>query len=1013
MTHIMRLAILLAIIGNCPILTHGQDSTVTKAMAESPLVSVRSEAFEPMASLAMIELSDDMQRIQLLASEPLVVDPVEVAFDDAGRMWVVEMRDYPMQVGESPTGRIRVLSDTDRDGRYDAAQVFAEKLAMPTGLALWKDGAVVTLAGELVFLRDTNQDGKSDKREQWLRGFTEDNEQLRANHPRLGPDGVWYIACGLRGGSIELGDHFASQTDSNPLQVGRRDIRFDSESGHVEAITGPAQFGLAFDSLGSRFFCSNRNPAVQVVFEQKDLSSNPLFGLVPPIKDVIPAGESSRVYPLVDAWTTSNLHSGQFTAACGVFLRRTPMKNSWQEIYACEPTGSLIKRVNAKRNGASFELIERAQESPEWLASRDEWFRPVNLALAPNNTIVVVDMHRAVIEHPRWVPEELKRRPDERWGNDRGRVFVVDGESRPFGEALSELAKQPLGQLSSNALVERLPRGGRWARETCTRLLLERSATEVVPQLNRLLTSWPRTEQMTSDTRIAIAQLVVALGGTVPFSELCASQDRELSEVVGLLRLAREAGQVGQELDVQLHTLALESPSVLFESLLCMAQRPRSSLPNEVMDRVVESDDPRMLIAAAGAVHEQPDRFLSTWLNALGRSRSLLKNTSGFVADAARKLAAGALKKNGSKRLLIHAVQESLHSDDSNAECLLAALAVEEALLLANRVQVDGRLSTRVNQLVLDVEQSNAIRKSAIRVLSWSTSTVDRELLIGLASGTPEPDLLEELLRGWARIAVDDASKEACDRKLIDLVTEGTPRERSVALTVLLESTNRIDKLAKELQKDAQTKNASLARLVGPTELKRLVSRSGGKTKDIFVLALSSLVNSDRVGVVAKYLPAAGRASDLGQCDLDYGRKLFEQHCATCHKIGSIGIDVGPDISDSRTKTPEQLLTSILDPSRVIDNNYFRSVVLTEDDQVIDGIITEETDEAVVVTSQGRKRTTIARSEIVEIKQAGVSLMPEGFESQLDPDAMTDLIAFIKGWRYEASTATSSPPPTR
>jgi putative heme-binding domain-containing protein len=130
------------------------------------------------------------------------------------------------------------------------------------------------------------------------------------------------------------------------------------------------------------------------------------------------------------------------------------------------------------------------------------------------------------------------------------------------------------------------------------------------------------------------------------------------------------------------------------------------------------------------------------------------------------------------------------------------------------------------------------------------------------------------------------------------------------------------------------------------------------------------------------------------------GKEIFVKHCASCHKVADVGVQVGPDISDSRTQQPTQILTNILDPNRAIDNNYFRFIALTADDQVIEGMIAEETSDSIVLRGQNNVRNTLKRADLQELKATGVSLMPEGLESQIDHQAMADLISFVKNWRY-------------
>jgi putative heme-binding domain-containing protein len=185
------------------------------------------------------------------------------------------------------------------------------------------------------------------------------------------------------------------------------------------------------------------------------------------------------------------------------------------------------------------------------------------------------------------------------------------------------------------------------------------------------------------------------------------------------------------------------------------------------------------------------------------------------------------------------------------------------------------------------------------------------------------------------------------------------------------------------------------ARQLGAAALENLTARSSGEVQRQLQSVYEELVNSDRQQVVNQYL-------DCLQLEADplRGRHVFKTQCGSCHRIGETGIAVGPDISDSRTQQPLQLLTSILNPNLAIDNNYFRYVILTVDDQIIEGMVAEETADAIVIRGPENRRTVVGRHEVAELKATGVSMMPEGLETQIDQQAMADLIAFIKGWRY-------------
>ncbi len=404
-------------------------------------------------------------KIELVASEPQVVDPVAMAFDEQGRLWVAEMRDYPNgpAEGESPKSRIKLLNDQDGDGFYETAQIFADNLLFATGVQPWKGGVIVTMSGQVAYFRDEDGDGRADMRETWFTGFKEENPQLRANHPTFGLDNQIYIANGLRGGVV-IATREEWKGHARPVSISGRDFRFDPLSGTYAAISGVGQFGLTFDAFGNRFVCSNRNPCKHIVLESDYLARNPNLAVSQVANDVAPSGEASRVFPLTKAWTTSTLHAGQFTAACGVTIYQgdaLPAEFRGNS-FTCEPTGSLVHRDVLAPEGATF-TSRYGREDVEFLASRDPWFRAVNLANAPDGALYVADMYRAVIEHPQWMPAELKTRRDLSDGNDRGRIYRIVPKA---GQLPKRSASRSLAQLAPADLVKLLDHPNSWHRES-------------------------------------------------------------------------------------------------------------------------------------------------------------------------------------------------------------------------------------------------------------------------------------------------------------------------------------------------------------------------------------------------------------------------------------------------------------------------------------------------------------------------------------------------------------------
>ncbi|MEZ6054407.1 MAG: hypothetical protein R3C02_23970 [Planctomycetaceae bacterium] len=459
-------------------------STVSSLLGDNT-VAQRPDPVDAETAVTRFVLPDDVQ-IQLVAAEPDVIDPVAMQFGPDGRLWVIEMSDYPNGPPENgpPLSRLRVLSDADGDGRYSDPVTFADKLLFANGLMLWKDGVLVTTNGQVLFLRDTDGDGRADEREIWFEGFKKDNPQLRANHPTLGLDNHIYVASGLRGGEV-IAAREGWKENAQPVSLSGRDFRFDPMAGTYESVSGVGQFGLCFDDYGNRFVCSNRNPCNHIVLEDHYLKGNPSLAVSKVHEDVSPAAEKSTLYPISRIWTTSNLHANQFTAACGLLIYRGGCLPSQYHgnSFTCEPTSNLIHRDVLSPRGATF-TSHPGRDGVEFLATKDEWFRPVNLTHGPDGALYIADMYRSVIEHPEFMPVELKERSDLTNGRDRGRIYRIV----PRHRRRRILDRTSFSSASGTQLVELLKTQNPWVRDTAARLLLESQDGSVAPLLFRTCT---------------------------------------------------------------------------------------------------------------------------------------------------------------------------------------------------------------------------------------------------------------------------------------------------------------------------------------------------------------------------------------------------------------------------------------------------------------------------------------------------------------------------------------------
>jgi putative heme-binding domain-containing protein len=193
-----------------------------------------------------------------------------------------------------------------------------------------------------------------------------------------------------------------------------------------------------------------------------------------------------------------------------------------------------------------------------------------------------------------------------------------------------------------------------------------------------------------------------------------------------------------------------------------------------------------------------------------------------------------------------------------------------------------------------------------------------------------------------------------------------------------------------------------------PTRANLLINNARQDIRDLAKKLLKDNLPQERKLVLERYQAALTLKSDA-----DKGKMVFQKHCATCHRVAAIGVDVGPDIADSRTKTPEAYLTDILNPNQAIDNNYINYVVTTKTGKVLTGTIAAENASSITLRRAENQTDTLLRQDIDELRSTGTSLMPEGMEKEITVQDMADLINFLKNWRYLGGAVPVAPPEKR
>ena len=409
-------------------------ATVLHARPLSPEEAILAFQFE----------SPDLQA-ELVAAEPQVIDPIAMCFNRDGDLYVVESPGYPHAgkgLPDAHKGRIVRLSDLNGDGLLETRNVFAHDLIFPNGILPWDGGFFVTSAPDILYLKDTDKDGQSDINKIVLTGFGTDSssEQLRVACPTLGPDGWIYITSGLASAKVSSPLH----PDRSPVEIRRNDGRFHPETFEFQPLPSYGQYGQAFDNNSRRFINSNRNPLQWCVWTHSGDKPSPSYPK--PVIDL--ADGRSRLHPLSPDTTASSfipklmqdLHAGTFTSACGLNFydgKRLPRHRG--TFFICEPAQNLVHCRFLRETETKFDSVPSAPDR-EFLASSDQWFRPVFATTGPDGALYLCDMYRKFIDHPNYLPKEASARMDFNAGKQHGRIWRITSRSkdkpRPLPQAV-------------------------------------------------------------------------------------------------------------------------------------------------------------------------------------------------------------------------------------------------------------------------------------------------------------------------------------------------------------------------------------------------------------------------------------------------------------------------------------------------------------------------------------------------------------------------------------------------
>ena len=952
---------------------------------KKPLPLPHSEPLSAERSLSKIHVPEGF-RVELVACEPQVIDPVAFDWDAQGRLWVIEMSDYPMGMdGHGKAGgRVRVLEDRDRDGRYESSSLFAEGLNFPNGLLTWRDGVLVAAAPQILFLRDTNGDGKADTKEVLFEGFNEGNQQLRMNGLRWGLDNWVYCANGGHHPNHGLKTEVKSNRNGLTYAIGSRDFRIQPDSGELVIESGPSQFGRNRDAWGHWFGTQNAKPLWNYVLADRYLARNPYVPAASAIQFVLPPN-SPEVHPA--SRPEKRFHSfqeaGHFTSACGGMIfgdSRLFGPSEKMHAFTCEPFHNLVQHNILTDSGVSFTSERPTGEGRfDFFASEDRWCRPVMARTGPDGALWIADMYRYMIEHPDWLPPNGKEEllPHYRLGDDRGRIYRVVPIERPSTASPWELLSG-----DTAAIVQALESRNDWQRDKAQQMLLWSKDVSAVPMLEQLATS-----SASPQTRVQAYATLDGMGRLSNAMKIKSLGDSHARVRENAVRMA----EASTDAEVQAAAIRLVNDpdeKVCLQLAFTLGQWP-GKINGEALVSLAKRfyREPMIQSAIMSSALEHASTF------AIGIAQSELQVVQAFREPIVRQ-SVGLKDTKVLNVLLVDALSSVGKDKTYKLDELLWTLqrvgvSFEDFLsydtdqkLLASLKQ----LETALQQLSVDAKNDRlewSDRIAAAKPLCRTKKHREQGLLI-LSQGLKPNVALEfqqQILGIFVQSGHDDAPKY-----LASAWSEFTPTLRAQAIDVWMSRTTWARYLLDQIdhgvihasgiefgQRDRLLKYPD--KIIAERAAKLFQSKNSAKRQDIIV--------------------AYRQAFEL-RGDVAKGRVVFERACASCHQKNKLGNEVGPNMATVAEHSNEKLLVNILDPNADIQPGFQAYNVLLESGEVLTGLLVGETANSVSIKSAKGITQTVSRLEIEQLRNSNLSLMPEGLESILTMQDLADVISFLR-----------------
>ena len=979
----------------------------------------------PTEAEKQFETPDDLD-IQLVLSEPHIAQPLFMNWDERGRLWVMEYRQYPEIAGlkmlsrdvylravydkvpKAPPNhvkgrdRISIHEDTDGDGVYDKHKTFVDGLNLATSFVQGRGGLWVTNPPYLLFYQDKDGDDVPDgDPEVHLEGFGMEDSHSVINSLRFGPDGWLYGAQG----STVSGNIKRPGSKEKPIRtMGQLIWRYHPELRRYEVFAegGGNTFGVEISDEGEIFSGHNGGNTRGFHYEQGGYSRKG-FGKHGPLSNPYSFGYFANM----------KHHSvPRFTHNFIIYEENILPDEYRGRLFGIEPLQGQVVMSDFQPDQSSFQTRDISRV----VKTNDQWFRPVDIKAGPDGCIYVADLYEQRIDHSSHYAGRIDR--------TNGRIYRLKPKNLPKAEPFD------YGKSNSKELGKLLEHHGKWHRQTAQRIIADRTAHQRNwPPDSKASKSSPEilSKSITDRTRVVNA---MKAGGQLGLEKLWQLhshgilQGKLQSQTAKILlthqnqfvrawtvRLLCDHYQVEPKIAKALADLAAKEPYIEVRKQLASSARrlpAKDALP--IIRNLLKYDEdskdihqPLMLWWAIEA--KASDGSRKEILDFLFADKDIWNTAivKEHLIDRMMKRYALA----GSREELI-AAAELLNAAPDKASTDLLLKGFEEAYKgrslaglpdqLVGAIAKSGGGSTALKLRQGDAE---AIKTAVTAVESGKGSATDRLQYLQIFGEIRRPEFIPVLLK------IVDADKNA------DLV--------SAALTALqafddLRVGQSVVKSLKGISGDARLVAETLlgSRSVWAIELLEAVDRGELKPEDVSDTALRKILLHDksRIGeLVAKHWGSvAGATTEEMRSEVERlmaiveaasgnpkkGKVLYMENCGKCHTLFTEGGKVGPDLTSFKRDNLERVMINVVNPSLEIREGFENYIIITTDGRVVNGFLADKDNQVVVLRGVDGQNLIFRRDEIEDMRAIKRSVMPEGTVKKLTKQQIRDLFAYLR-----------------